>query len=275
MFTSMRWFFVLSLLVGVAHGNEVARVLSSTGPVSVFRNFEQIFLSKNSRVLRKDLIKTEKGVLELSCGESRLLTEGPAGFQLQRKNRHVEVTLYDGRVLLDCRKGEGWELRSGSFIIKGTGGVFHIAVEKEGLEVACLKGSDVEYSLNGSRGGVLQKGDAGRLDLASNKIQYPRKLTEFEIQVYSDSLVGSVVQAGEMLLDLDGKPFAPLGELQQQESDRRKQLLSDSLERSDKTGIRERSLGKLEKEFDKNLEEVVDDGVGFSFPVPLSPIPSP
>ena len=83
-----------------------------------------------------------------------------------------------------------------------------VVAKEESLEVACLEGENVEYSFNGRKGGVLEKGDSGLLDLSSNRLQFKRKLSQFESQVYRDSMVSSVVLAGEKLLDLDGKPFA-------------------------------------------------------------------
>ena len=266
---------ILLLLMGMTYASEVARVIDASAPVSILRNFEQTFISKGSRVMRRDLLRVEEGTLKISSGKSEVLAEGPASFQLQRKNHFLEVTLHQGRLLLDCRKGEGWELKVGEFNIRGDGGLFHLELVDESLEVAVLEGESVEYFLNGNRGGYLKEADAGKLNPSSSKLQFERKMSSFEIQVYRDSLIGSVVQVGEMMLDLEGKPYVPFEEMKLQERKRRKSLLEKMGRRENKAGLRVESLGRLDREFKKNLEEAVDANSGFTFPAPLSPIPSP
>ena len=276
MFAPMKRVLVLFLLsMSVAQGNEVAKVTHLSGPLSVFRNFEQLFLSKGSKVLRRDLLKLDEGKLTLETGKSKVLTEGPASFQIQRKNRHLELILHNGRILMDCRGGESWELKNGRFSLRGEAGVFHAFTHEGGLDVARLEGPMVDLFLNGAQGKSIEKGVAGLLSPSSNRLQYSRELSSFEIQVFKDSLVGAVVQAGDMLLDLDGKPFVPFKEILREEDLRRLALLGDNKVQGQQKKLRNFNLGKVEGEFDKNLEEAVDEDVGFSFPVPLSPIPSP
>lgn len=263
------------LCLGVAHGSEVARVLHHTVPVSVFRNFEQIYLSKNSRVMGRDLLSIEGGIVELSSGESMLQVEGPSKLQLQRQNRHVEVSLLSGRVLLDCRKGEGWNLKYGPFDLKGEGGLFHASVENDGLELVRLEGSSLEIYYNGSLSTRLKVNEAGRLVPSSSRVKFLRNVTEFEAQAYRDSLIGSVVLAGEMPLDLEGRPFVPLQKMREREMKRRKALAKAQGIKNAKGVVTSHTLGRLDRESEKNLEEAMDETSSFSFPLPPTPIPSP